>query len=96
MVYDELTQTIEIMEQVAGNYTIVFKLTDAQGAVTSSEVTFEILEPELEEEENTGIDFNFALDILDVFAPDPFEFEPSWETTDNNITEKVIEEICKA
>ena len=64
--------------------------------MTSSEVTFEILEPELEEEENTGIDFNFALDILDVFAPDPFEFEPTWETLDDDKLEKVIEKVCKA
>jgi len=36
------------------------------------------------------------LDILDVFAPDPIEFEPTWETSDDDKLEKVIEKVCKA
>ena len=96
MLYDELTQSIQISEQVAGNYTIVFRLTDAQGAVTSSEVTFEILEPEIEDE-SAGAEFDFAFDTFDLFEPDLFEqYEPDWDTFDNNDLETVVKEICKA
>jgi hypothetical protein len=64
--------------------------------VTSSEVTFEILEPELEEEEeNTGIDFNFSLDIFEVFTPDPFEFEQTWETSEDEVEDEEQEKVIE-
>ena len=62
--------------------------------MSSSEVTFEILEQV--SEEDAGVDINFVVETLDLFEPDPFEFEPTWEPKDNEIAEELIEEICKA